>query len=332
GRARPGAVRVPRRARSAGRDRVRHDRRDQLLQRQRLPGRRWDRLAGDVGQRRAGRDHGDPLRDLGRGRPPVRRAGVARRLALVPRRGLPRRQHSLMALRFEMLEIKSIPTTTLLSCALLLGASACNDSGSDSDQSGSETGDEGDGDGDGDHEQAEVVDCMTELEPPAAGSVCTAEGQAGGSLLIRGDVLTPETAHLGGRVVVEGGGITCAGCDCAAESAFDATITCADAVITPGLINTHDHITYAHNWPIGDGPDRYEHRHDWREGQNGHAPLPYQGNAPAEAVVAAELRFVMSGATSTASAGGRWGLLRNVDTTDNGGLPLQPVGSDTFPL
>lgn len=233
-----------------------------------------------------------------------------------------------------MLEIKLLPTTTLLCCAILIGATACNDDPRNDGEAGeSETGD-GDGDGgDGDGDQAEIIDCMANLEPPADGSVCTAEGEAGGRLLIRGDVLTPESVYLGGTVVVEGGVITCAGCDCAtAPMPSDATITCADAVITPGLINTHDHITYAHNWPIGDGPDRYEHRHDWREGQNGHAPLPYSSNAPAEAVVAAELRFVMSGATSTAGAGGRWGLLRNVDTTDNGGLPLPPVESDTFPL
>ncbi|MFO7567326.1 MAG: amidohydrolase family protein [Enhygromyxa sp.] len=239
-----------------------------------------------------------------------------------------------------------LPTTTLLSCAMLLGASACSDdAGNDGDTGDGDTGDsdtgdgdgdtgDGDGDtGDGDHELPEVVDCRTNLQPPADGSVCTAEGQAGGSLLIHGDVLTPETVFLGGTVAVEGGVITCAGCDCAADpAAFDATITCADAVITPGLINTHDHITYAHNWPIGEGVDRYEHRHDWRTGQNGHAPLPYSGNAPADAVVAAELRFVMGGATSTASAGGRWGLLRNVDTNDNGGLPIKPVDSDTFPF
>lgn len=227
-----------------------------------------------------------------------------------------------------------LSTTTLLSCAMLLGASGCSDDrNANGEVGGSETGD-GDGDtGDGDGEPAEIVDCMTKLQPAADGSVCTAEGSAGGTLAIHGDVLTPETVYVGGTVVIENGLITCAGCDCAADSApFDATITCADAVISPGLINTHDHISYAHNWPIGDGVDRYEHRHDWREGQNGHAPLSNPGGAPAEDVLAAELRFVMSGATSTASAGGQAGLLRNVDSSDNEGLPLQAADSDTFPL
>ena len=74
----------------------------------------------------------------------------------------------------------------------------------------------------------------------------------------------------------------------------DATLTCTDAAISPGLINTHDHITYANNLPIGQGVDRYEHRHDWRVGKNGHAPLPYQSNAPANTVLAAELLRVLA--------------------------------------
>jgi len=218
------------------------------------------------------------------------------------------------------------------------GDPATGDGDGDGDMTGDGDGDPATGDGDGDmtgdgdgDPLAPMVDCEMPLQPAPAGS-CAAEGQAGGSLLIRADVLGPETAWInGGGVRIENGLITCVGCDCADEPA-DATLTCADAVISPGLINTHDHISYAHNWPGGEGVDRYEHRHDWREGQNGHLPIPYSGGAPAEAVVAAELRFVMGGATSTASAGGRWGLLRNVDSPDNEGLPLPPADSDTFPL
>jgi len=230
-----------------------------------------------------------------------------------------------------MRKLSLLSTMTLLTCAVALGA--CNDDGDAGDQElGDETSGDGDGDGgdgDGDHQQPAVVDCMANLQAPAAGSVCTATGQAGGSLAIRGDVLAPETVFLGGTVVVEDGLITCAGCDCGPA---EATLTCADAVITPGLINTHDHLSFAHNWPIGEGVDRYEHRHDWRRGQNGHAALSVPGGASAEAVLAAELRFVMGGATSTVGAGGRRGLLRNVDTSDNEGLPLQQADSDTFPL
>jgi imidazolonepropionase-like amidohydrolase len=187
----------------------------------------------------------------------------------------------------------------------------------------------GDGDGDGDGDEVEIVECGV-LEPATAGT-CTAEGQAGGSLVIRGDVLAPDAVYRGGSIRIEGDEITCVGCDCA-EQQSDATLTCADAVVSPGLINPHDHITYANNWPIGEGVDRYEHRHDWREGLNGHAPLDTQGGASDATVLAAELRFVMSGATSAASAGGQPGLLRNVDSGDLQGLSIPSVDSDTFPL
>ncbi|NVB36621.1 amidohydrolase family protein [Pseudenhygromyxa sp. WMMC2535] len=211
-----------------------------------------------------------------------------------------------------------------------VGTDESGESGESTDTTGEDETDSEDTGTTGGEEEAAIVECG-ELQPAASGT-CVAEGSAGTSTLLRGDVLTPETVYRGGSVRIEDGLVTCAGCDCSDEP-VDATITCADAVISPGLINTHDHITYANNWPIGEGVDRYEHRHDWRKGLNGHSTLPYNGSASAEEVTGAELRFVMGGATSTASAGGRWGLLRNVDSSgDLEGLSLTPADSDTFPL
>ena len=187
------------------------------------------------------------------------------------------------------------------------------------------------GDGDGDPmPDPPIVECGA--LPGVLEGTCMSEGQAGGSLVIRGDVLAPETVYHGGAIRIEAGVITCVGCDCD-DAPADATLTCTDAAISPGLINTHDHITYANNLPIGQGVDRYEHRHDWRVGKNGHAPLPYQSNAPANTVLAAELRFVMGGATSAAAAGSQPGLLRNLDTPGAlEGAQILPADSDTFPL
>jgi hypothetical protein len=206
--------------------------------------------------------------------------------------------------------------------ALLATTSACGkpDDTADTNET-AETGDTGDGD------EGEIVECGV-LEP-VGDDTCSAEGQAGGSLLIRGDILTQDVVYRGGSIRIENGSITCAGCEC---EAADATLTCADAVVSPGLINPHDHITFANNWPIGEGVDRYEHRHDWRKGLNGHAAIPTQGSASSETVLAAELRFVMGGATSAASAGGEPGLLRNVDSNGLEGLGVPQADSDTFPL
>ena len=205
---------------------------------------------------------------------------------------------------------------------LIASATACKPDDTAEVGDTAETGETG-GDGDG----GEVVECGA-LEPASEGT-CDAEGQAGGSLSIRGDVLAPDAVYRGGTIRIEGGAITCVGCDCEAS---DATLTCADAVVSPGLINPHDHITFANNLPIGEGVDRYEHRHDWREGLNGHAAIDTQGGASPETVLAAELRFVMGGATSAASAGGEPGLLRNLDSGDLEGLSIPQADSDTFPL
>ena len=36
--------------------------------------------------------------------------------------------------------------------------------------------------------------------------------------------------------------------------------------MSPGLINTHDHITFTQNSPYNDTGERYEDRHQWRKG------------------------------------------------------------------
>jgi imidazolonepropionase-like amidohydrolase len=216
-------------------------------------------------------------------------------------------------------------TRNLVSILSLLVVSSTACSKPDDTADTGETGETGDGDGDGG--EVEIVECGV-LEPASEGT-CTAEGQAGGSLVIRGDILAPGTVYRGGSIFIDDGEITCVGCEC---NSADATLTCADAVVSPGLINPHDHITFANNWPIGDGVDRYEHRHDWRVGLNGHASLDTNGGASSETVLAAELRFVMGGATSAASAGGEPGLLRNLDSGDGEGLVIPQADSDTFPL
>jgi hypothetical protein len=158
-------------------------------------------------------------------------------------------------------------------------------------------------------------------------------------LLLRGTVLAPDKVLRRGEILIdEAGVIACVGCDCAAapEAAAAAVIACAEGVISPGLINPHDHITFANNAPYV-APDptlRYDHRHEWRKGQvPGKPKITTAGSAPNVVVSFAELRFVMSGATSAAAAGGRPGLLRNLDVSgQTEGLAIRPADSDTFPL
>ncbi len=169
---------------------------------------------------------------------------------------------------------------------------------------------------------------------PPAGCTVTKAGTKG--VVLKGTVLLPESIEDGGEVFYDGATILCAAASCAQAAGYAAAsqVTCDGVVISPGLINPHDHITFANNPPKGHGNERYEHRHDWRKGIRGHTKITVAGGASADVVRFAELRFVMSGATATAGAGGAPNLLRNLDnsTAQLEGLSAKIANSDTFPL
>ena len=176
---------------------------------------------------------------------------------------------------------------------------------------------------------ATEVLCET-LPPTTSGTTC--ETTAGGeSKLVKGIVLTPTTIYRGGQVAIDPAGqITCVGCDCAAGG--ETVITCPDGAISPGLINTHDHITFTQNQPYTATAERYEDRQQWRKGQDGHPKIPAAGGASADQIRCGELRFWMGGATSIVGSGGQPGLLRNLDSANQEGLNQGQVNFDTFPL
>jgi cysteine-rich repeat protein len=177
---------------------------------------------------------------------------------------------------------------------------------------------------------AEVV-CKP-LTPIATGTCAVTPGSA--AKLITGTVLTPGLVYRGGSVLVDDKGlIACVGCQCDAMAQGATAIVCPSGVISPALINTHDHITYAQNDPYTDSGERYEHRHDWRKGINGHAKITTPGGASPDQIRWAELRFLMGGAASTVGSGSVAGLLRNLDkSADEMGLNQTAVDFETFPL
>ena len=155
---------------------------------------------------------------------------------------------------------------------------------------------------------------------PQAASTCSVVA-GGATRLLKGNVLTPTTVYIGGQVAVDATGkITCAGCNCAAGG--ETTITCPDAAISPGLINTHDHITFDQNPPYTATTERYEDRQQWREGLDGHAKIPDPSNTSAAQISWNELRFLMGGATSIVSSTGQPGFLRNLDGKTDAALQL----------
>jgi hypothetical protein len=180
-----------------------------------------------------------------------------------------------------------------------------------------------------------VTTCEGDGQTPPATGTCTAtEGSA--AILITADILTPGEVFRGGQVLVaEDGTIACAACDCSAATgaAGATTLLCPDAVLSPGLINAHDHITFVRNDPYDRTEERYEHRHDWRRGVRGHENVGASGMSSNAQMAWGELRFVMGGATSINGSGSSSGLLRNVDK-ENDAAPIaqKSVYYETFPL
>lgn len=174
----------------------------------------------------------------------------------------------------------------------------------------------------------------------AAKDVCkvvkTGEGAGARMKVLKGTVLGPER-EFAGEVVIDGANIVCVAesCDRVENYAAATRIECTNAVISPGLINTHEHITFANIKPHTPSEERYEHRHDWRKGARGHTKISSFPGKPTEAhIQTAELRFLMSGVTSLAGSGGAPGLIRNLDNMpdEREGAKIALVNSDTFPL
>jgi len=185
--------------------------------------------------------------------------------------------------------------------------------------------------------QPKVTECSRPAFPATGGGTCaiTKTGTAAGRVVVQGSVLGPDETFHRGEVMIDGGRLTCVGCDCSAQAGYaDASIvTCPDGVISPGLVNPHEHLTYANNVPIGHGETRYLNRADW-QGRRGGPRLAYDSGANTTLQAFAELRYIMSGTTTIAGGGGAKGLARNADDGAENleGMPIQIADSDVFPL
>ena len=186
--------------------------------------------------------------------------------------------------------------------------------------------------------------CEESIPEPAGDQRCSVEPGSGDKILIRGTLLVGDDVYKDGSLLVDDASpnrsIECAGCGCADEAAAaDATVvSCPDAVVSPGLINPHDHLTFAEGWPQTHGEERFDHRHDWRLGARGHTELSTTPRSGGHREVAlwGELRMMLGGATSIAGSTGAVdasGLMRNLDDAgETEGLDGIDVDYRTFPL
>jgi cytosine/adenosine deaminase-related metal-dependent hydrolase len=173
--------------------------------------------------------------------------------------------------------------------------------------------------------------CERTIEAPEVG-VCTVSA-GDDRLLLEGDLVLLDGILERGQLLIEGDTIVCVGCDCEAAGAGATRISCANGVISPGLVNAHDHITFTEMSPIPHGDERYDHRHEWRKGKNGKTKLSSKGNSHPQGDAWGEMRQVMAGTTSLFGSGGEAGFLRNLDKPNLlEGLPHAAADYSTFPL
>ncbi|HUH01885.1 MAG TPA: thrombospondin type 3 repeat-containing protein [Kofleriaceae bacterium] len=229
--------------------------------------------------------------------------------------------------------IRALASRTLLLLPLL---AACGDDGNSADPDGggvdAATPDaSGDPDGGG---PSVVVSCPDPV-PAAASGTCDVVTGTGSAILLHGTVLGAGTVYENGYVLIEGDAITCVGCDCDDETAAATAklVNCADAVISPGLINPHDHLTFTEGAPIDTGTTRYDHRHDWR-GTLSTPQNPHGTGQTSAGMRWGEIRMALGGATSLIGSGRALGMVRNLDDleTEEGARGLQEIDFETFPL
>src|SRR5688500_9108358 len=129
----------------------------------------------------------------------------------------------------------------------------------------------------------------------APARACSFSGDASKGVRLIGTLLEPlVTRERGVLDIAADGTIRCAACDCGdAQGAL--VIDCPDLTVSPGFINLHDHLAYAGTPPLAHPGELYEHRSDWRLGENGHEALPFTSNASTAEVLAQELRMLMGG-------------------------------------
>ena len=160
----------------------------------------------------------------------------------------------------------------------------------------------------------------------------------GSKLAVRGDILANGKIYQGGTVLMSGNIIQKVGCLSDSELADAKIITCPDAVVSPGLSNADDHITYDNQGPISldksfkyTADERFDHRHDWRKNKNGHTNLNAKSNGKNNVSdEPGELRQLLSGTTAVFGSGDVNGLIRNVDKAKI--LSASFPNYQTFPL
>jgi cytosine/adenosine deaminase-related metal-dependent hydrolase len=199
---------------------------------------------------------------------------------------------------------------------LLLVLAGCDPNITDKDGSGDDTGVDDTG---------TDTDSGTDTDTPAEGDVegpdlpeCAPQAGGGDLVALSGVVLTPD-GPVAGHVVYSraSGTIACAGDDC---DTAGAEVVCTEGVISPGLIDAHNHLQYNSLPPWQVGPefeDRYEWQSDDRYDDYKTAFNVVKDDYKCEIMKWAEARELIHGTTAAVGSSGDDAcidaLVRNLD-------------------
>lgn len=152
---------------------------------------------------------------------------------------------------------------------LLLLAAGCRGSGGHGDDDDDDGRDAGPGEDGGDVSDGGAEADAAPLPDDGASVVAppVEVHEGAGAMLLRGVVLAPDGALDPGEVLIEGDTIRCVAADCSDETAADgATVLDTHGVISPGLIDGHNHLPYDFlpEW-VPDPVRFFDNRYQWAD-------------------------------------------------------------------
>ncbi|MBN2724881.1 MAG: amidohydrolase family protein [Deltaproteobacteria bacterium] len=148
--------------------------------------------------------------------------------------------------------------------------------------------------------------CTTQSGTSVKTPEATVVSEGTGGYLLKGTVLTPEGIIQQGEVLVINDVIACAAEDCSGVTGADSvTIINTNGIISPGLVDAHNHLSYNFlpEW-IPDPPQLFKNRYEWAENpQYEEHILPYTKHRSSNdhfcpASIWGELRSLIHGTTT----------------------------------
>jgi len=170
--------------------------------------------------------------------------------------------------------------------------------------------------------------------PPAVASArCLWSPAAEDSLIVAGNLIMPGGEVREAALYAEHGKIREISTRADLVKAFPgaSVMSCTNALISPGLINAHEHTNYSFTGAPVDLDPVYVHRDEWRLGLNGKRKIEPPSSSDPRILAWVELRHLLSGVTTIAGSGAVMGITKNASRQGTPEYEYQ-IDAATFPF